>query len=130
MGAIEKIKAKLAKYPGVRYSETPDKIEVHPTDDSGFTVGLVASRSGYTVYFDGWHEEFTSEDDALNCFAFGLSPACRLGVVLRGDTATKWIVEGLQDGQWTQDSVTGVLLQPFWRRSRVVYRQNSLLRAD
>jgi hypothetical protein len=51
---------------------------VHPRDRSGFTVGLRITPSGFTVYFEGWHEEFTSEDEALNCFAFGLSPKCRL----------------------------------------------------
>jgi hypothetical protein len=94
---------------------------------AGFAVGLLASRSRYTVYFDGWHEEFTSEEDALDCFAFGLSPACRLAIIFRGRTATKWIVESLHDGQWTRDSVTGLLLQAFWREARVVYRQNTLI---
>lgn len=126
MNVIEKVKASLAKYAGIRYLETPNKIEVHPADESGFTVGLLASRSRYTVYVDGWHEEFTSEDEALDCFAFGLSPACRLAVIFRGRTATKWIVESLHDGQWTRDSVTGLLLQPFWREARVVHRQNTL----
>jgi hypothetical protein len=46
-------------YPDVRYSES--------------------AESGYTVYFEGWPEEFTSEDEALDCFAFGLSPKCRAG---------------------------------------------------
>ena len=33
--------------------------------------GLRQSTAGITAYFEGWHEEFASEDDALNCFAFG-----------------------------------------------------------
>jgi hypothetical protein len=127
MNAIEKIKAKLSKYPDVRYSESADEIEVHPRDQSGFTVGLRITPSGFTVYFEGWHEEFSSEDEALNCFAFGLSPDCRLAVVLRGNTETKWVVESLKDGKWTPDSETGLLLQPFWRSARIEYRQNNLL---
>jgi hypothetical protein len=130
MNAIEKIKAKLSAYSDVRYSEGPDQIEVHPRDPSGFTVGLRIARPGFTVYFDGWHEEFTSEDEALNCFAFGLSPKCRLAVVLRGNTETKWVVESLENGLWKADSETGLLLQPFWRSARVEYRQNRLLDAE
>lgn len=58
MDAIQKIKAKLSKYPDVQYSESADGIEVHPRDQSGFTVGLSITPSGFTVNFDGWHEEF------------------------------------------------------------------------
>ena len=71
MNAIQKIKAKLSAYPDVRYSESADGIEVHPRDQSGFTVGLRMTPSGFTVNFEGWHEEFTSEDEALDCFALG-----------------------------------------------------------
>ncbi len=130
MNAIEKIEARLAQHPGVRWSVTPTSIEVHPADESGFAVGLRLSPAGLTVHFDGWHEEFTSEEEALNCFAFGLSPSCRLAVVLRGSTATKWRVESLSNGVWTGDSETGLLLQPWWRRARVVYRQNRVLDID
>ena len=124
MNAIEKIKAKLSAYPDVRYSEHPNQIEVHPRDQSGFTVGLQITPAGFTVHFEGWHEEFTSEEEALDCFAFGLSPKCRLAVVLRGNTPTKWVVEWFEDGDWTPDSETGLLLQPFWRSARVTYLQN------
>lgn len=127
MNAIQKIKTKLSAYPDVQYSESADGIEVHPKDQSGFTVGLRITRSGFTVNFEGWHEEFTSEDEALACFAFGLSPKCRLAIVLRGDTETKWVVEGFENGAWTPDSETGLLLQPFWRSARVEYRQNRVL---
>lgn len=45
----------------------------------------------------------------------------------RGDTATKWSVESLNEGRWIRDSTTGLMIQPFWRQARVVYRQNRLL---
>jgi hypothetical protein len=129
MNAIQKIKTKLLAYPDVQYSESADGIEVHPGSQSGFTVGLRITPSGFTVNFEGWHEDFTSEDEALDCFAFGLSPKCRLAIVFRGDTGTKWVVEGLENGAWTPDSETGLLLQPFWRSARVEYRQNHVLNA-
>lgn len=129
MNAIQKIKAKLSAYPDVQYSESANGIEVHPRDRSGFTVGLRITPSGFTVNFEGWHDEFTSEDEALNCFAFGLSPKCRLAIFFRGDTETKWVVEGLENGAWAPESETGLLLQPFWRSARVEYRQNRVLNA-
>jgi hypothetical protein len=126
MTAIDRIKAKLSAHPEIRYSEGPNEIDVKPPDSSGFSVGFRIIPTGFTVNFEGWHEEFTSEDEALNCFAFGLSPNCRLAVVLRGNTETKWVVESLKDGKWTPDSETGLLLQPFWRSARIEYRQNNL----
>ena len=49
MNAIQKIKTKLSAYPDVRYSQSADGIEVHPRDQSGFTVGLRVTPSGFTV---------------------------------------------------------------------------------
>lgn len=72
MLVFDTIKAKLTGYQEVRYSETPRSFKVHPADESGFTVGLELSRTRVTVNFDGWHEEFSSEDKALECFAFGV----------------------------------------------------------
>lgn len=127
MDVIDEVKARLAKYPDVRYSESADSIEVQPSDESGFAVGLRVREGGLTVYFDGWHEEFESEKDALNCFAFGLSKACRLCVVYRGPTPVRWYMEAWEDGFWVQDSEVGSLLVPFWRPKRVVHKQNDLI---
>jgi hypothetical protein len=127
MDAIDKIKATLLAHPGVRYSERPNEIEVHPADEFGFSVAFRMTDAGFTVSFDGWHEEFTLVREALDCFAFGLSPSCRLAVVRRGTTETKWVVESLQDGQWTPSAETVALLQPFWRSAHIVYRRNRLL---
>jgi hypothetical protein len=125
--AIEIIKARLSNYPNVQYSERHNYLEVHPADPSGFLVGLEISSGGYRVFFEGWHEEFASEEEALNCVVFGLSSKCRLAVMFRGNKPTKWTVEGFQDGAWTSDSVTGLFLQPFWRSARIEYFQNRVL---
>ena len=127
MHAIAKVKEKLAPYPHIRYSETSRSIEVQPKDESGFAVGLHINANGFTVHFDGWHEEFTSEDEAASCFVFGLSDVCRLAVTYRGSIPTRWVVEARQGDAWMPDSETGVLLFPFWRRKRVVYRRNHVL---
>jgi hypothetical protein len=124
MEIIDRIKVALAESPGLRFSETSGSIEVHPRDEHGFTVGLQVEPGGFRVHFDGWHEDFHSAEEAVNCFLFGLTPSCRLAVVYRGRMATTWRLEGQRDGEWTTDSETVLLLQPFWRRPRIVYRQN------
>jgi len=129
MDAIDEIREKLAKYPSVRYTESPTSIEVHPGDESGFSVRLHIENGSFTVHFEGWHEHFDSKQEALNCFAFGLSQSCRLCVVYRGSTPTRWIVESHQNGAWVQDSETGLIFFPFWRAQRLVRKQNRLLPA-
>src|SRR5208337_912178 len=101
-----------------------DTITVEPRDEDGFTVWLSDVGGSYTVGFDGWHEEFDSEQEALKCFAFGLSGDCRLKIVLRGSFAYRWTVESKMNGAWHEDSTTGLLVFPFWQRPRVVYRTN------
>jgi hypothetical protein len=76
-----------------------------PSAADGFTVTLhVGGEGGYTVFFDGWHEDFDNQEEALNCFAFGLSDECRLKECRRGSFAYKWTVESNEHGQWTEDS--------------------------
>jgi hypothetical protein len=70
----------------------------------------------------------TSIDEAIDLFGFGLSKACRLAVTYRGSTATKWVVESLQeDGRWVPVSELGLLLLPFWRGKRIEYKQNNII---
>jgi hypothetical protein len=70
MTAIERIKARLSAHPEIKYSEGPNEIDVKPSENSGFSVGFRITPTGFTVNFEGWHEEFTSEEEALDCFAF------------------------------------------------------------
>lgn len=129
MSAIAKVRERLAKYPQVRYAENSNSIEVHPADESGFTVGLYQGAGEIVVRFEGWHEHFKAESEALNCFAFGLSERCRLRVVYRGRTPVKWAVESWIDGTWMPDTETGLIFVPFWRSKSVRYLQNRWLPA-
>jgi hypothetical protein len=127
MDPIAEIRNRLSRYPDAKFVETSASIEVSPRDESGFTVGLLAGGGRFTVNFAGWHEEFDSADAAVNCFAFGLSAACRLHVTYRGRMPTSWSVQSHVDGEWTTDSTTGLLLVPFWLRKRDIYLQNRLI---
>lgn len=127
MSAIACIVEKLKKYPELSYKLEINAVTVESTDRDGFAVWLSVRDAGYTVGFEGWHEEFESEEAALNCFAFGLSDKCRLKIEFRGNFPYRWSVEGSTADGWVTDSTTGLLLFPFWRRRRTVYRQNRVL---
>ena len=126
MNVIEEITERLKKYPHVRYSVTESSITVH-AQEGGFDVSVTIEGS-ITVGFDGWHEHFHDENDAFNCFSWGLSEECRLAVVRRGSTPVAWTTQSLVDDQWTDDSTTGLMFTPFWRPRSVVYLQNHLIR--
>ncbi len=130
MNPIDEIKTKLRNYPDVKYESTDSSITVFPSSDTGFDVALDIASGNYTVSFNGWHENFADASEALDCFAFGLSDACRLKEDRRGQFAYRWTVESKQNGRWVADSETGLFLFPFWKRAEVVYLQNSLITRD
>jgi hypothetical protein len=127
MSAIERIIERLQRHPDLVYRVTGRTVTVDPPTAEGFAVSLTEGTDEWVVGFDGWHEHFTSEDEALNCFAFGLSDRCRLRVHRRGSFPYRWTVEERTDDGWREDSTTGLLFFPFWRRSRVEYRQNAVI---
>lgn len=128
---IEKILDKLKKYPDTNYDLTDKSIVIRPKNNSGFPVILtVNSDNHYTVAFDFWHEEFINEDEALNCFAFGLSQECRLKLTKRGNTAYKWTVEYRDSETWKEHSTTGLFNFSFWRPKTIEYLQNDLIKDE
>ena len=126
MSPIDSIKHRLTRYPNTRYEERDGRITVFPADDSCFEVSLSVGVDEYIVSFFGWQEHFTEPEDVLNCFAFGLSEQCRLKISYRGTTPHRWTVESMKGGRWVEDSTTGLLLFPFWRKREVKYFQNRL----
>lgn len=128
MKVIEEIKSRLSKYPDVRMESDASSVTVLPVSAEGFPVALTESiGNGYTVSFEGWHEEFEDAEEAMNVFALGLSDECRLREYRRGGFPYKWTVEFWEDGQWMEQSTTGLFFFPFWLKSEVRYLQNTLL---
>jgi hypothetical protein len=126
MTVLDQVRESLkTKHADLRYTETQDTIVVHAPAPTGFDVSISADL---TVGYDGWHEHCETPEQALACFAFGFSDQCRLKVTYRGKFAHQWTLESLVDGQWVEDSSTGLLFFPFWRAPRVEYRQNGLLK--
>lgn len=128
MNGFDEIKERLKKYPLLKVEYTEAFLTVHPQNESGFKVSIYKSPSDFTVYFgDGWHEQFKNNSDALNCFAFGLSRGCRLKVNYRGDFPYQWTVQHQDQGQWKDDSTTGLFFSPFWKPKIEKFFQNSVI---
>ncbi len=127
MNTIDKLRSRLEKYPEVSYDYDDNSLTVYAANTEGFQVKIISDDQGYSVYFEKWHEEFYEEEEALNCFAFGLSNSCRLKVYSKGDFPYKWAVEFKENDTWRVDSITGALIYPFWRRSKIQFLQNNLI---
>jgi len=126
MDILTQIKHRLADFPTVVYEAQPGSLRILPNSETGFTVSLHTNGGSYTVSFNGWHEEFTDAQEALDCFGFGLSPACRLIEYRRGRTACRWSAQTFRDGEWRDFSVTGLTIVPFWQREIPEILQNHL----
>jgi hypothetical protein len=125
MNCIAEIKNKLESYPELEWELEGSTISVSPK--GGFTVWLTESEDDCTVGYNGWHEEFEDKKEALECFAFGLSDKCRLKVFSRGKTDYKWVMEGLEGGDWVSYSTTSLIFIPFWKKKRIHYLQNNVV---
>ncbi len=128
MKVIDEIKRRLSKYPDIQFSSDDCSITVLPVSPEGFSVTVTEmSGNGYTVFFEGWHEDFEDANEVLNVFAFGLSDECRLREYRRGGFAYKWTLESWEDGDWREESTTAQVFFPFWRKVEVRHLQNKLL---
>ncbi len=126
---INEIVNRLKKYPEVEYELNGGSITVIGKNKNGFPVTLTTNRNGnFTVAFDFWHEKFDNENDALNCFAFGLSKDCRLKLTKKGNRPIKWTVESNENGIWKEGSTTGLINLSFWKKSKFEFFQNDLIK--
>ena len=127
MSIVAEIKNRLEKFPGLTYAEDSDGISVTP--EGGFTVWVRDCGGSYIVGFEGWHEEFETMEEAVGCFGWGLSNECRLMITSRGGKPHRWAVQSRESGRWVTDSVTGLFFFPYWRKRRVDYKQNAIIKS-
>lgn len=128
MRVIDKIREKMGKYPDAQFKVEDNCIIFIPNTEDGFEVRLVADPYRYFVSFDGWHEEFEDEDEAMKCFGFGLSEKCRLKVIQRGRMRYRWLLEFKIDNEWRPETETGLMFFPFWLRKTELYLQNHIIK--
>lgn len=119
MSAINKVRAKLARYPELVVEETSNWIMARPPGEDAFEVRLHVRAEDYIVFYVGWHAHLEDEDDALELFARGLSDLVRLRVTSRGGWDCAWMLQLRQGDEWVDQSIVGLLFFPFWRRKRV-----------
>ena len=128
MDVIEELRQRLDKLPDAPYESDGNSITVLPQNSHGFSVTLTQnSAASYTVFFNGWHEDFEDVEETVNVFGLGLSDECRLKEYRRVNFAYKWTVETLEEGEWLEQSTTSLLIFPFWRKREVHYLHNKLL---
>jgi len=131
MNPITEIKIRLEKYPELTVEEDTRSISVKTNSPNGFDVWFSDDEEEYTVGFDGWHQHFDKSEveEALNCFAFGLTNECRLKVKSRGGKNYKWVMEALKNGVWVAYSTTGLFSFSFWNKAEVKYLTNDVLKS-
>jgi hypothetical protein len=127
MNAVERLRRWLQTHPILPFRVSDCSITVPPSAPTGFTLSLALAGEQFVVSFDGWHAHFTSEEEALQAFALGLTNECRLRVERRGRTECRWALERLTPAGWNEVSTVGLLLVPSWRKREVIYRQNAVL---
>lgn len=125
---LEKLKGKLDHYGPVQHVESANRwVEVASAGKDGFDVRAAPGDGGIAVGYEcwHWHEDFESDDEALNCFMSGVFGESRLAVTKHGNFAHSWTAELLNDGRWVPFSTTAYLFFPFWLKRQVVHLQNN-----
>jgi hypothetical protein len=130
MPGIKKLREILKRYPEIEYESTDLSISIPPKDESSFEVQLIIGAEDVAVYYDGWHGEFKTIEEALPWFLKGLTALYRLKVSARGFYKYKWELEIQKDDRWTKSWVISMLVFPFWRRKRTFYLQNHYFESE
>jgi len=128
MSAIQRIVERLKRHPALKYRVADGTVTVEPIAASGFSVTLTEGTGEWVVSFDRWHHHCASEEEATQYFVFGLTDRCRLKVRYRGSFPYCWTVEERTGDGWQTVSTTALLCCPFWRRMRVEYFHNAVIR--
>ena len=125
---FEEVRQRAAKYKDIEFYDEPGQFGARPKAQNSFWGHFWDTGGGtYQVSYDGWHEHFDDRERALNCFAYGLVGEVRLKVTLRGSFECAWTLQ-VQDesGAWVDESTTGLIFVPLWRKQRYEIRQNCL----
>jgi hypothetical protein len=129
MGLIARVKKKLdEEYPHIKYEIKDNVLTVPSADKNGFEVGVYLESKEWVVFGGkAWHEHFSDEEAALNCFGCCLNNKYRLKTYFSGNFEYKGTLERLEDGQWHEIDTIGLLFYPFWRKRTIKYLQNNLV---
>jgi hypothetical protein len=132
---IDEIFGKMGKFPEARVQHDASSITYFPNTSNGFVVRLVVlekgpNNEGYSVCYNGSHEEFAERPSAILAFGFGLSTLCRLREFTRGGEPYRWIVDMWDCVRWKPDWEIirfSAAFWQFWRPAAVRCLQNRLI---
>jgi hypothetical protein len=124
---FEELFRKLKDCGQARYEAGSGFIRVFPATRGGFPVRIEwVWDTHFTVFLDGWHQDFDSYEDAARCFALAASGRYRLKTRSKGGFRFRWTVEYWEGSDWVEDATTTTLFYPFWRPTSTDYLRNDL----
>lgn len=123
---LDSIEAKLIAH-NIPHEREATRLFVLPASDEGFTVLIFGEGEAFTVYANGWHDDFEDAEEAGRFFLYALTETVRLQEERRDGEAYKWTLDYQEEGTWRTLSTTGLFLSPFWKRKRKVTLQNRWL---
>jgi hypothetical protein len=126
MAFLARVREMLARRDDVRWEEQPGGLFVYPPAPTGYWLVAVEGGDGPEVHIAAWHDHFSSEEAALEWFAFALrGEGLRVRVTSAGAFDYAWQLQILHGGQWKARSTTMRIPLPFWRQRHVRFLQNS-----
>lgn len=126
---ISKIKEKIKPFKDLEIlEELENSITVKPKHEKSFPITFIVGNNSYSVHFKGWNSTLTSEEEALDLFAFGLSNDCRLQVFSAGNVEFKWILETKENNKWIKSGEEKIVLFPFWQKKKIETYQNKIIK--
>jgi len=99
---------------------------VQPSGPEGFGLTVIADAGRYALYFDGWAEEFGSDEIVRRLVLAALSGDVRLRVDLLGGRRWRWTLESLDaNGAWQPESTLSHVTWRFWGARETQYLRNA-----
>ena len=124
---FEDLLQKLNHCGQVEYETDGYFIRILPTTPVGFPVKMEwIWDTHFTVFLDGWHQDFDSYEEAVRCFTFGVSGAYRVKTKSKGRFRFRWTLEYWDGSGWVEDSTITDLFYPFWKPTATTYLHNDL----
>jgi hypothetical protein len=125
---VPQLKAWLVSTNRFTWNDVGNGLHIESPSPDGFSVWITKEEDEWAVGFgDGWHDHLETEAEAVSCCLRAISGQVREVTKFRGTFPCNWSAQLQLNGQWQTISTTGLFLSPFWRRTRIEFRQNPVL---
>lgn len=124
---FEELLEKLKNCDHVPYETGPGFIRVLPTGGTAFPVMIEwIWDTHFTVFLDGWHQDFDSYEKAVSCFILAVSGSYRLKTRSKDRFHFRWTVEYWDGSRWVEGSTVSDLFYPYWKPTTTDYLRNDV----